>query len=260
MVGLSYKFYNITKRGEPLAFQYVFKRYEFKYLITKEQKEKLHTLMQEYMQPDAYGKTVIRNLYYDTPTYLLIRRSIDKPFYKEKLRVRSYAKAAPDSTVFIELKKKYDSVVYKRRISMSESDTSLWLTERKPPVSDSQIKREISYFLNCYGELAPAVFLSYSREAFFSRDASGLRITFDDSILCRCEDLSLRSEVYGTELLPPGKVLMEIKCIGGMPLWLTGFLSSEKIYKTSFSKYGTAYREIIFPRLKGEINEYCKNF
>ncbi len=238
-----------------MAFQYVFKRYEFKYLITKDQKQRLMSLMEAYMQPDSYGKTVIRNIYYDTPTYLLIRRSIEKPDYKEKLRVRSYSKASPDSAVFIELKKKCESIVYKRRISMSETDTSLWLSGQKPPVPDTQIKREIEYFLNCYGELAPAVFLSYSREAFFSRDASGLRITFDDSILCRCDNLSLCSEVYGEELLPQGKVMMEIKCTGGMPLWLTSFLSKEKIYKTSFSKYGTAYREIIFPRLKGDRYE-----
>ena len=238
-----------------MAFQYVFKRYEFKYLITREQKDRLLSLMGSYMQPDAYGRTVIRNLYYDTPTYLLIRRSIDKPSYKEKMRVRSYSKATPDSTVFVELKKKYDSVVYKRRMAVSEADASLWLCDRQPTVSASQIKNEIDYFLDYYGELAPAVFLSYEREAFLSRDASGLRITFDSSILCRCDDLSLCSEAYGKELLPEGKVLMEIKCIGGMPLWLTGFLSKEKIYKTSFSKYGTAYREIICPHLKEKTHD-----
>lgn len=238
-----------------MAYQYVFKRYEYKYLITREQKQRLLDVMTPYMRADDYGQTVIRNIYYDTPTYLLIRRSLEKPVYKEKLRVRSYVKAAPDSTVFVELKKKYNGVVYKRRMAMSEQGAERWLVERQIVTPDSQITREIEYFLNYYGELTPMVFLSYSREAFLSRGVSGLRITFDDSILCRCEDLSLCSEVYGRELLPEGMALMEIKCIRGMPLWLTEFLSKEKIYKTSFSKYGTAYREIIFPKLKEQSND-----
>ncbi|MFR5070858.1 MAG: VTC domain-containing protein [Bianqueaceae bacterium] len=93
----------------------------------------------------------------------------------------------------------------------------------------------------------PAVFLSYEREAFYSRDGSDFRITFDDHILCRQEDLSLRSEVYGTPLLPEDMALMEIKCSGGIPLWMTHVLTENQIYKTSFSKYGTAYQNIIFP-------------
>lgn len=233
-----------------MAFKFVFKRYEFKYLITRQQKRRLLALIAPYMVPDSYGRTTIRNIYYDTPTYLLIRRSIEKPSYKEKLRVRSYKRAEPDSTVFVELKKKYNSVVYKRRLALTEADASLWLCDRQPSASQSQIKNEIDYFLDYYGALAPAVFLSYEREAYLSLDASELRITFDENILCRQTDLSLCSEVYGEPILPDGMVLMEIKCAGGMPLWLTDFLSGEKIYKTSFSKYGTVYREKIYPYLK----------
>ena len=239
-----------------MAFQYVFERYEYKYLISKKQSEKLLSLIKEHMIPDRYGRTTIRNIYYDTPSYLLIRRSIDQPPYKEKLRMRSYSKAEPDSTVFIELKKKYDSIVYKRRLSMTEAQASLWLSDPRASISEGQIKNEISYFIEYYRDLAPTVFLSYERDAFLSTDSSGLRITFDDNILCRCQDLTLCSDVYGRRLLPEGTVLMEIKCIGGMPLWLTGFLAKEKIYKTSFSKYGTAYREIIFPQLKEETHDY----
>ena len=231
-----------------MPFQTVFKRYELKYLLTPEQKEKVLAAMQPYMKLDKYGRTTIRNLYYDTDTYLLIRRSIEKPAYKEKLRIRSYSRASTDSTVFVELKKKYKHVVYKRRISLPYTDAAAWLSKERHPDKHTQIANEIDYFMELYGTLRPTVFLSYEREAYYCKDGGDFRVTFDDNILCRQDDLSLDSEVYGAEILPEGKVLMEIKCSGGIPLWMTHALSEEKIYKTSFSKYGTAYEMLIFPK------------
>ena len=235
-----------------MAVQTVFKRYELKYMLTLEQKAKVLAAMQPYMKLDKYGRTTIRNIYYDTDTYLLIRRSIEKPAYKEKLRVRSYGRAEPNSTVFVELKKQYKHVVYKRRISLPEAEAMEWIAREHHCHKHTQISEEIDYFLDYYKTLHPAVFLSYEREAFYAKDGSDFRVTFDDNILCRQDDLSLESEVYGTPILPEGKVLMEIKCSGGIPLWMTNILSEEHIYKTSFSKYGTAYQTMIFPRLIGE--------
>ena len=235
-----------------MAIQTVFKRYEIKYMITLEQKAKVLEAMKPYMKLDKYGRTTIRNIYYDTDTYLLIRRSIEKPAYKEKLRIRSYGRAEPNSTVFVELKKKYKHVVYKRRISLPEAEAMEWIAREYHCHKHTQISEEIDYFLDYYKTLHPAVFLSYEREAFYANDGSDFRVTFDDTILCRQDDLSLESEVYGTPILPEGKVLMEIKCSGGIPIWMTKTLSEEQIYKTSFSKYGTAYQTMIFPRLVGE--------
>ena len=238
-----------------MPFQTVFKRYEMKYMLTKEQKEKLLQAMAPYMKLDKYGRTTIRNLYYDTDSYLLIRRSIEKPVYKEKLRIRSYNKATEDSTVFVELKKKYKHVVYKRRMAMTNNDATKWLSGESKLENSTQISDEIEYFLNFYKELHPTVFLSYEREAYYSEDGTDFRVTFDDTILCRQSDLSLTADVYGTPIIPDGKVLMEIKCSGGIPLWMTEVLSREKIYKTSFSKYGTAYKTLIFPQ-NNKINSY----
>ena len=126
-----------------------------------------------------------------------------------------------------------------------------WISGERHCHKHTQIANEIDYFLDYYKTLHPVVFLSYEREAFYARDGSDFRVTFDDTILCRQEDLSLESDVYGTPILPEGKVLMEIKCSGGIPLWMTHVLSKEHIYKTSFSKYGTAYRTLIFPQLYG---------
>ena len=241
-----------------MAFQTVFKRYEQKYLLTTKQKEKIIDIIRPHMKPDKYGRSTVRNLYFDTDSYLLNRLSIEKPEYKEKLRVRCYSKADPDTTVFVELKKKYRSVVYKRRISMPESEAMEWLMRKNHCHKHTQISDEVDYFLDFYESLHPTVFLTYEREAYYSCDGSDLRITFDSNILCREEDLSLCSDIYGTPILQSGTVLMEIKCSGGIPLCLTHVLSKECIYKTSFSKYGTAYRNIILPRISSSEKHNTK--
>ena len=230
-----------------MAFVTVFKRYELKYMLTTAQKESILQAMADHMAPDAYGRTTIRNVYFDTDNYRLIRRSIEKPAYKEKLRVRSYTQVADEDTVFVELKKKYEKVVYKRRIALASQDAMAWVCRESACPVDTQISREIDYFIDVYGKLKPTMFLSYEREAYYDTGGGDFRVTFDEHILCRQTDISLSSDVYGTPILPDGKVLMEIKCSGGIPLWMVRVLSRERIYKTSFSKYGTAYTALVFP-------------
>ncbi|MBP3370596.1 MAG: polyphosphate polymerase domain-containing protein [Clostridia bacterium] len=241
-----------------MAYQAIFKRYEIKYMLTVEQKNKMVEIMEPYMSIDKYGHTTIRNIYFDTDNYRLIRRSIEKPLYKEKLRIRSYQTATDDSPVFVELKKKYKKVVYKRRISMTEHEAMAWICNGESPPVETQITREIDYFRNFYGNMRPAVFLSYEREAFFSKDKSDFRVTFDDNILCRQTQMSLCEEPYGDRILEEGKVMMEIKCSGGMPLWMAHALTELGLSKTSFSKYGIAYQTLIFPELNNtkEIHSY----
>ena len=194
------------------------------------------------MELDRFGHSTIRNIYYDTDTYRLIRRSLEKPAYKEKLRVRSYEKVNEKSAVFVELKKKYKSVVYKRRIVMPEQQAVDWLSGAISCPQESQISREIDYFCSFYETLHPAVYLSYEREAFYSLGGDDFRVTFDENILYRTNDLSLESEIYGTPLLRDDQILMELKTPGGIPLWMTHFLTEQQIQKTSFSKYGAAYQ------------------
>lgn len=229
-----------------MGYQSCFKRYELKYMLTLRQKEAFLAVLKPYMALDQYGRTTIRNLYYDTDNYRLIRHSIERPPYKEKLRVRSYCKARADKDVFVELKKKYKSVVYKRRLAMPEAKALEWLAGDDTKCPNGQIAEEIRYFRDYYATLHPTVFLSYEREAYYSLDGSDFRVTFDENVLAREEDLSLESEVYGTPLLPEGMVLLELKVSGAIPLWVTSFLSKNHIYKTSFSKYGTAYRKMLY--------------
>jgi len=246
-----------------MAFQTVFKRYELKYILTMEQKEKILAAMAPYMIADQYGRTTVRNIYLDTDDYRLIRRSIEKPAYKEKLRIRSYAQAAADSTVFVELKKKYEKVVYKRRLALCQRDAMAWVCGTGACPVDTQISHEIQYFMDFYGKLIPTVFLSYEREAYFEKNGGNFRVTFDDHILARQTDIDLCAPIYGTPILPEKLALMEIKCAGGIPLWMVAVLSRERIYRTSFSKYGTAYTQQIFPQnynLQKEIITYGSYF
>lgn len=236
-----------------MAYTTVFKRYELKYLITSEAAERVREAIEPYMHLDSYGRTTIRNLYFDTDNYLLIRRSIEKPIYKEKLRVRSYERATADSPVFVEIKKKYKHVVYKRRLPSTECEALEWCARGKYGGDPCQISREIDYFFELYGTLSPRVFLSYEREAFYESSGGDFRLTFDENVLARTTALSLAEPVYGTPLLDGGRVLMELKCSGGIPLWMIDILSREGIYKSSFSKYGAAYTKLIFDKFKGEI-------
>lgn len=240
-----------------MEYQAVFERYEIKYILTRAQKEKVLQAIAPYMSLDQYGRSTIRNIYFDTDNYRLIRRSIDNTGYKEKLRIRSYHRATPESTVFVELKKKYRSIVSKRRISLSEEQAMAWMQGAGLGAEESQISNEIDYFMSYYKTLRPTAFLSYERKAYYAHNGSDFRITFDDTILCRQEDICLESDIYGTPLLPADTILMEIKCAGGIPLWMTQILSEEKLYKTSFSKYGTAYQTLIFPQIQKEASTHA---
>lgn len=237
-----------------MAYQSVFQRYEIKYLITQEQKNRILLRAAERLALDRYGRTSIRNIYFDTDSYRLIRHSIEKPAYKEKLRLRSYQRARNEGSVFVELKKKYRSVVYKRRMRLPQEQAMSWATGRAQMPNQSQIAQEIDYFLNFYQSLQPKLFLSYEREAYFCKQIPDFRVTFDDHICCRQEELTLDSEVWGEEILTDGMTLMEIKCAGGIPLWMSRILSEERIYKTSFSKYGICYQKIIFPNREEKVS------
>ena len=250
ILDIIYSYYTIRKRhsinqnGRIMSYQAVFKRYEIKYLLTKEQKCAVLEAMEGHMSIDKYGRTIIRNIYYDTDNFRLIRRSLEKPMYKEKLRIRSYGRAGKEDKVFVELKKKYDGIVYKRRLSMNEDVAREWIIGEIPQPVSGQISDEIDYVSKFYG-LKPKAFISYEREAYFSDEDEEFRVTFDENITCRTTDLHLDTEVYGDVILGDGLTLMEIKTPGGIPLWMTSVLTENKIYKTSFSKYGKAYTDII---------------
>jgi len=237
--------------GKKESTKMVFQRYEIKFLLDRRQREAVMRAMEPYMELDQYGHSTIRNIYYDTDNYRLVRTSLEKPVYKEKLRVRSYRQAAAEDEVFVELKKKFNSVVYKRRFSAVQRQAAAYLAGRGELPMRTQVTEEVDYFLRFYETLAPRVFLSYEREAYFTKEPSEFRVTFDENILWRETDLSLEKGVYGEAIISPGQALMEIKTPDSLPMWMVKVLSRENIRRTAFSKYGNAY-QMIMTREKGE--------
>lgn len=226
----------------------IFKRVEKKYLLTSEQRNDLTEKISPMLLPDPYGRSTISSIYLDTPDFRIVRGSIEAKeedfAYKEKLRLRTYGTPNEDSRVFLEIKKKYDGVVYKRRVSMRYAEAMDYILRGKRP-PDSQIMREIDWTMHFYGSPKPAAVISYERDAFFVRDLPALRITFDSNVRYRDTDLDLSLGDSGKLIVPKTASLMEIKTDGSMPLWLSHALDELNIYPASFSKYGTAYREII---------------
>ena len=218
----------------------IFERVEIKYLLTKEQYDALRIKLEPYMQVDEYGLSTISSIYYDTANYDLIRTSMEKPVYKEKLRLRAYGNITEDSTVFLELKKKYDGVVYKRRVSLPIKVASDYL-ERGiyPEKYDSQILREIDYFL-IMNHPETGTLIAYDRMAMFGREDKELRITFDANLRTAFNKKNLLETSVDKPITRKNEYLMEIKVLGNMPLWLTNALTELNIYPHSFSKYAEA--------------------
>ena len=226
--------------------QTIFRRIEKKYLITRLQYDWIIDAVRTHTCPDRHQSHTISSLYFDTPDHLLIRRSMDHPLYKEKLRLRTYGIPEESATAFAEIKKKYRKVVYKRRAEMTWRDAYAFLTTGTLPggyADQQQILNEISWFLGHYRNLSPSMLISCDRAAYYGLRQPQLRITIDRQIRWRDMDLSPMGNVGGTPLLHPGLLLMEIKLPGAMPLWLAKLLAEARIYPVSFSKYATAYRQ-----------------
>ena len=264
---------------------YVFKRYELKYILDSAQYAAIKAEIEKRLSPDEFGRNTVQSLYYDTPDNRLIRASIEKPAFKEKLRVRCYNLNDDDKNVYVEMKRKYDGVVYKRRIACKEGEVAALLNREaqpdggrqtngekqtdgnaeiasgtqadKPQAGDgtqtSQIGKELDYFTRFYGNLTPKILILCEREAFCDKE-SDLRVTFDENIRYRADDLNFYSSLDGENLLPDDCVLMELKSGSAFPLWLCRILGEQNIRKQSFSKYGSAYeREILKSKLRSNI-------
>ena len=224
--------------------QFCFKRYEKKYMLSPGQLSEMLAGMKNYVCADEFGRYTICNIYYDTDDFRLIRASLEKPVYKEKLRMRSYGIPSDEDTVFVELKKKFDSVVYKRRTVMPAAEAVSYIHSGVIPERRDQICHEIDWFMQSYHP-TPKVYIAYDRTAFAGLEDPELRITFESNLRCRTQELDLRAGDYGTPLLGPEHILMEIKIPGTAPVWLAHLLSEIGAFQTSFSKYGTWYTQNI---------------
>lgn len=216
----------------------VFKRIEEKYLITEEEKQKLLEEINSYIEKDMYYETTVCSIYYDNDNNDLIINSLQKPIYKDKIRLRSYGIPTLEDDVFLEIKNKYKGIVGKRRVKMTLNDFYNYLDGKKS--FDNQIMKEIDYLFKYY-VLKPNIFIAYDRTSYFGKKEKDIRITFDNNLRSRRDNLRLEYGDKGDKYLDSNLYIMEIKTLGGMPLWLVNSLSKLKIYPRSYSKYGTKY-------------------
>ena len=242
-----------------------FERKEVKYRLTAAQTRAMKRALEAYMAPDEYGQTSITSMYYDTRNRDMISRSLEKPLYKEKLRLRTYGPRDASAPVFVELKKKHKGIVYKRRIAVSESAAQLLMAgvpyERaitRNSLADAalqaeahspksyQIAAEIAACVRRNGPVYPSMAILVERVAWApladerGAEAEGVRITFDERIRYR-DMFKPADRRAAVALLSPGEAIMEVKVPGSYPLWLVDALDACKAYPTSYSKYGEAY-------------------
>ncbi len=228
----------------------VFKRYEMKYKLTYFEYENLLNIMNNYMKLDEYKRNKITNIYYDTEDYKIIRNSLEKPKYKEKLRMRMYGDANISNEIFLELKKKFNGIVYKRRVILNNGNDVLNI---KNIDDDNQILREIKYFTSLYNGLKPMIYLSYYREAYIGLDDKDFRMTFDFDIKIRNQKINFFESVNDRNILDDDTVILEVKTVKGLPNWFLCFLRDNNILQTSFSKYGEAYNKFLIKDFKNYI-------
>ncbi|MGN0513190.1 MAG: polyphosphate polymerase domain-containing protein [Lachnospiraceae bacterium] len=248
----------------------VFNRYEKKFLLDDKTYYSIIMDIQDYMEDDVYNLDndfyTIANIYYDTSDDELIRKSLEKPVYKEKLRLRSYGVPDINDNVFLEIKKKYKGIVNKRRTELKLSDAYRFMKDEisaekifnQDGNANEQVLRELEYFKKIY-KLEPKVYIAYDRKAFFAKDDPDFRLTFDTNIRTRRDDVSLEAGDYGEKLLPDGLWLMEIKIKDAIPLWFARILAEKGLCPVSFSKYGTEYKKYYNNSLGGKmicLNQY----
>jgi len=229
------------------AEQAVFERHEKKYILSHSQYQLLRSVLKEHMEEDEFGLYSICSLYYDTDDYELIRHCNNKPVYKEKLRLRSYGVPNQDQIVYIELKKKYQGITYKRRMPLSFREAWRYLNHGIKPETKGQILNEIDWFIH-RNSIKPVILLCYDRIALFGKENNEFRITFDFNIRWREDNLNMSKGSYGTPLIEKGSILMEVKTPGALPYWFSAILSELKMYPNSFSKYGNVYQNYLLER------------
>ena len=217
-----------------------FQRKELKYLLDAPSLYRLREAVSRHLLPSEFGTSQVNSLYLDTRERSVIARSVEKPLYKEKLRIRWYRSGslATASEAFVELKKKHKGIVYKRRLAVSPQ-TAIGFS-RGSGLGGSQIAREIEAARQRMGDLLPSALVICRRTSFGSDGEGELRITFDEGL--RVLDLFDGGQtVYPLE---PGQVVLEVKGANAHPFWLVDALSAERAYPVAFSKYGAFYERV----------------
>ena len=223
---------------------HVFQRVEQKYVLTEKEYKALFKKIKSHIEKDYYFQSTICNIYFDTDNNEYILRSLEKPMFKEKVRLRSYNVPKEDDIVFLERKGKFKGVVFKRRVEVKLKDIYKYLETGKIPKNNNpQIMAEIDYVIK-KDNLKPKIFLAYDRECYHDKEDQNFRITFDKNLRSRLENLRLEEGDAGKLYSKEKIYIMELKSLASVPMWFVKILSECKIYPKSFSKYGNIYKQL----------------
>lgn len=232
-----------------MAYANTFKRREMKFLLDEEQYSFLRGAIEKHMTEDDFGRHTILNIYLDNHNNDLIRSSLGKPVYREKLRLRAYGNVEDNSEAFLEIKKKFRGITYKRRFELTYKELHDYITDGTPPDKRGQVFEEIDYMIKRMS-LEPKIVICYDREAYYGNDDKEFRLTFDGNVRFRRDELDLRSGDRGEYLITQPFTVMEVKSAGAIPIWLARTLSEKKIFHGSFSKYGNIFANEIRQKYK----------
>lgn len=225
-------------------------RYEYKYLVPTEQLALLRSLMHPFIMPDKFASRMpgfeytVRSVYYDTPNFKFYDEKIDGLKTRKKIRIRGYNQQQEDSKVFLEVKRKNDAIVRKNRFLVPFKDVNCILYDKEFFKSQQFEGNRDLFDLNCFlynvhrFSLAPAVIVTYDREAYQSKFDPSLRITFDKNL--RSKVYPRIEELFTDKQLEPvmtGYFVLEIKFSGGYPGWVRSIIRKLNLTRTSVSKY-----------------------
>lgn len=224
-----------------MAYANTFKRREMKFLLNEEQCCRIKKAISELVTEDEFGPHTIMNIYLDNRNNDLIRKSLGKPLYKEKVRLRCYGTAAgDDSEAFLEIKKKFRGLTYKRRLNGTYRELFEYINGGEPPKNQGQVFEEVDFLIKKM-LLKPKIVICYDREAYYGNNDREFRLTLDGNIRYRRNNLDFRNGSDGIFLSTQPFRVLEVKSVGAIPLEIVKILSELKIYHGSFSKYGSIY-------------------
>ena len=217
-------------------------RMEQKYFVSFDKYNKLMKLINNKLVKDKYFSERIYNIYFDNDEYEFMTKSLDKPLYKEKVRLRSYETKDKNSNVFLEIKKKFQGHGNKRRVVINYNEAKDYIDNKIIPNTNKQIMGELDYTFK-KNNLKPKISLTYDRLSYAFKEDESYRVTFDTNIRYSNKKVDL-VDLDDEYCLFNDGYIMEVKTLKGYPSWFIKALNELKLYPVSYSKVGEAYKEL----------------
>ena len=227
-------------------------RYEFKYLVPFNRIDTLRRRIVPFVQEDKFAgrradhQYVVRSIYYETTGYRSYVEKLAGIERRVKVRIRGYNRPEPESSVFLELKRKHGPFIRKNRAPV------LW-SELPDLLRDRDVERHVrvrrafelgkedarQFFYQVIGKgMSPAILIAYERKAYFATFDRRIRLTFDKHIRFRLtQDPGILFEERSLTPLFRSHFVFEVKFYDSLPEWLVDVISEFSLQRQAVSKY-----------------------